>query len=556
MIAVMGKPVVYHKKPIQAAADDIGGVWRTINGTPVFIKEGQDIKEAIKEKFGDESKGESGGEKEGEKWTGAKGSGHHQTDNPKFKAWFGDSKVVDADGKPLVVYHGTTANFDTFSPSRIKEGNYGLGFYFSSDPEDGTSHFRSAGTNDRSVMDTPSGANVMPVYLAISNPASARQYEELFYEKSKGTARTAASNKRVTEIVTRELRKQGYDGVVVERGYKKDGKPLVVTKRWYTAFSPTQIKSAIGNKGTWSKKDPNITASEPIRAAIFSRPVIFQEALDSFAVKQILPSSGIEGLGKDIYQRAFTIAHVEEAKTLDHFYKGIKEVLEGRNNPSDIRLAYNRMVEEEGGEPLSAGRQELIINTNLATARGYGQMMKQNDPDIVDAWPALELIRGGQREYPRGDPHYKEGTDGSYDWDDRWQDALDECDDDPADVDATQKVFTETGRRIALKDSSIWQALGDGAGGRGDTLGNPFPPFAFESGMVTENVSREECEELGLLDALDTADAADLPDLNDGYEQDMDIDFKPLLGIVDAIVGSLAGWRLAKKDNKTVVEKV
>ena len=24
-----------------------------------------------------------------------------------FKSWFGDSKVVDDDGKPLVVYHGT-----------------------------------------------------------------------------------------------------------------------------------------------------------------------------------------------------------------------------------------------------------------------------------------------------------------------------------------------------------------------------------------------------------------------------------------------------------------
>jgi hypothetical protein len=26
---------------------------------------------------------------------------------PEFDAWFGDSVVVDADGKPMVVYHGT-----------------------------------------------------------------------------------------------------------------------------------------------------------------------------------------------------------------------------------------------------------------------------------------------------------------------------------------------------------------------------------------------------------------------------------------------------------------
>ena len=36
------------------------------------------------------------------------------TETPKFKRWFGGSKVVDAKGKPLVVYHGTGGNFNTF----------------------------------------------------------------------------------------------------------------------------------------------------------------------------------------------------------------------------------------------------------------------------------------------------------------------------------------------------------------------------------------------------------------------------------------------------------
>jgi hypothetical protein len=46
------------------------------------------------------------------------------TQTPLFKAWFGDSKVVDADGKPLFVYHGTTSNIDTFStPSFFAENN-------------------------------------------------------------------------------------------------------------------------------------------------------------------------------------------------------------------------------------------------------------------------------------------------------------------------------------------------------------------------------------------------------------------------------------------------
>jgi hypothetical protein len=34
--------------------------------------------------------------------------------SPEFKSWFGDSKVVDKDGNPLRVYHGTTRTFTEF----------------------------------------------------------------------------------------------------------------------------------------------------------------------------------------------------------------------------------------------------------------------------------------------------------------------------------------------------------------------------------------------------------------------------------------------------------
>ena len=52
---------------------------------------------------------------------------------------------------------------------------------------------------------------------------------------------------------------------------------------------------------------------------------------------------------------------------------------------------------------------------------------------------------------------------------------------------------------VALKNSPIWQALGDGVGGYNDTLGNPYPPFAFDSGMAWVGVDRSECIKLGLV---------------------------------------------------------
>lgn len=58
-----------------------------------------------------------------------------QTDTPAFKAWFGESKVVDEDSQPLRVYHGTMRADrvgDTFKKSRATSGPSA---FFTDDPE-------------------------------------------------------------------------------------------------------------------------------------------------------------------------------------------------------------------------------------------------------------------------------------------------------------------------------------------------------------------------------------------------------------------------------------
>lgn len=44
-------------------------------------------------------------------------------DTPEFKEWFGDSKVVDENGDPLVVYHGSRKTFDNFQATRYADGS-------------------------------------------------------------------------------------------------------------------------------------------------------------------------------------------------------------------------------------------------------------------------------------------------------------------------------------------------------------------------------------------------------------------------------------------------
>jgi GNAT superfamily N-acetyltransferase len=154
-----------------------------------------------------------------------------QTQTEEFKRWFGNSKVVDADGKPLVVYHGTTESFDRFAEDMMGEGSgtdWGAGFYFTDSTEAANQYA------DRS------GGNVMPVYLRISNPAPRTVVESVLDQPGA---------EMDVDYVRDTLTEMGYDGIVIVH---KDG------AREFVVFRPEQIKSATGNRGTFDPNDPNI----------------------------------------------------------------------------------------------------------------------------------------------------------------------------------------------------------------------------------------------------------------------------------------------------------
>jgi hypothetical protein len=74
--------------------------------------------------------------------------------SPAFKAWFGASKVVDDDGEPLNVYHGTTHDFDTFDLKKTyTDGYVGAGFYFTSNPHDGGENYAGKGPDAQNKID-------------------------------------------------------------------------------------------------------------------------------------------------------------------------------------------------------------------------------------------------------------------------------------------------------------------------------------------------------------------------------------------------------------------
>lgn len=63
-----------------------------------------------------------------------------QESTPAFREWFGDSKVVDEQGKPKVVYHGTKRPDRVGSVFRRSRATSGLMAFFTTDPETASSY--------------------------------------------------------------------------------------------------------------------------------------------------------------------------------------------------------------------------------------------------------------------------------------------------------------------------------------------------------------------------------------------------------------------------------
>lgn len=162
-----------------------------------------------------------------------------------FKRWFGDSKVVNEDGSPKVVYHGTTADFDTFDLESSDDGDFGPGLYFTDQP---------AAANTYAQGD---GGRVVPVYLNLRNPAT---NAVLNSEEARDVMDDGGMD---GEGLKDWLTEQGYDGIAFTHA-AKNGNPSGVE---YVVFDPTQIKSATANNGEFSPTEASILFSKPDTAA-------------------------------------------------------------------------------------------------------------------------------------------------------------------------------------------------------------------------------------------------------------------------------------------------
>lgn len=234
--------------------------------------------------------------------------GVQQTDTPEFRKWFGDSKVVSDEGKPLVVYHGTAADVTAFDLERHGEfgEDFGAAAFFCSSPgvaggyalrlsgdEEHEQLFQAERaayraytgaaleeyeTNGRVQLDGPNltpfkqkadeaaaarearrkavftyevataDANLMPVYLSLQHP---------HVVEAKGL-----NYREVMEAAFERAAASGADGIIVKSVSDAANEYSTAVADVYVAFKPEQIKSAIGNRGTFDPTSADIRFSK------------------------------------------------------------------------------------------------------------------------------------------------------------------------------------------------------------------------------------------------------------------------------------------------------
>ncbi len=204
------------------------------------------------------------------------------TKTRQFINWFGDwtqgtrnaSKVINADGTPKIMYHGTAQSFTAFDRKKARPGFYGRGFYFT----DSESHAKQYG-------------NAMPVYLNIRNPLSPGQSKvnanqiRAFLEAVAASEDYSIENygeySTIESILKGITSRDAFDviqdinataigdfGEAMRlfnevNGTKYDG---VITPTETIVYEPTQIKSAsqgteMDNIGTFDSTNPDIRYS-------------------------------------------------------------------------------------------------------------------------------------------------------------------------------------------------------------------------------------------------------------------------------------------------------
>ncbi|MHB0965564.1 MAG: ADP-ribosyltransferase-containing protein [Bellilinea sp.] len=295
-----------------------------------------------------------------------------QTDTPEFKNWFGDSKVADADGKPLVVYHGSPNDFNIFDIGKLNSRNEGPGFYFTTSRDVASGYgtpkevylgiqkplnydTKPFGTKDLTklfnriakIENEKNGGDIRDGFLsnygdtytngipgAVREAVNLTRGEESAVDQISGIVGSGVPAEIVLRAITDVT---GYDGIFA-KGFSNlgDGSNII-----YVAFRPEQIKSAIGNRGTFDPNNPNI---------------LMQDARPEFALVPETPAE-LKARNEEAYAMAKRTDAKETAEKQGKVYA----------DQIDIFSTQKTVFQKQEGKVSNEARGSYTVAENLIT---------------------------------------------------------------------------------------------------------------------------------------------------------------------------------------------
>lgn len=314
-----------------------------------------------------------------------------------FKEWFGDwendpenaSKVIDENGEPRVVYHGTDSDFNAFDESHLGEVTD-----LNATNEDWakTSHIGFWFNDNKIGFYTKH----KPVYLNVRNPLEFASMESLvdemsYYDSGEDFKRSNSD---------------GYDSVIVLEDEEMGG-------RSYSVFNDNQIKSATENNGDFSSHNDDIR---------------FREVKDKNGEKSLVGLHNIseEKLRKALRQGGFanpSAAVIDISRQSHTGYGSISLVLPssmiekrtGKNAGTWSQDAWTpiyptieRQFSGKGSDAFSKDLQKLPEEMRSTTKSGMDSYMDGRGEDSLAYMYLYE--QGKAPEISRTKPSYPEKT--------------------------------------------------------------------------------------------------------------------------------------------------
>lgn len=292
------------------------------------------------------------------------------TESQQFKRWFGDwqnhpenaSKVVNEDGTPKVVYHGTNAEFNTFQQEN--------GAYFFSESRDYA----------ESMADERGGNRIIEAYLKMKNPYTVKLSPKQFTDN-------------IAEAPSiRYAKEHGHDGVIFEYdGSKED----LAYDKFYVVFDSAQIKSATDNIGTFDKTNPDIRYSSQdgrYRDLMGEKAAQYVRRLESGLVNELAENLSVPGQAKrevlrpmaeEALRSFFTDGQLDRAKLNDLFETAYKAGVEEDQQYIEQYGDLKKFIRDQKISISETDRQD-IADYNLFRKAAMGTLAISKDGLPVD----------------------------------------------------------------------------------------------------------------------------------------------------------------------------